>query len=390
MKPLHLLGASRSLPFHGIGGMQAIAWDLFRAWAAAGHAVTVMTTRIADRPASFEHEGVRVVQVPDAPAERYGAAWWRGSDEVALALHRERPVDGVLSVSVAGAGLAGLRRSAPGVRHLMQAHGTSWGEAQSKWRTRDPVQWLKSCKNLVWMFKDAAIYRRFDEIVLVGDVLEHQFSTWPMTWVAQGRPRRLIRNGVDTETFRPDASARAAERALLGIPASAPLVVFAARLHPQKGAAKLLEAFALLAQRDPEVHLLIIGGGEEEADLRQRSARVPWAARVHFTGAVPRQRMPGLLAAGDVFAFPTLRQEGLPMNVLEALAVGLRAVCADISRGVFTPDASIDYVDVSDSAGLAGALATALADRSPVALPPVYRLDACAQAYLERFGRAPH
>jgi glycosyltransferase involved in cell wall biosynthesis len=382
---MHLLATSRTLPFHSIGGMQSIAWDLLRAWAAAGHRVSVITTRIESRPPRFEHEGVQVVQVEGSAAERYGAAWWRGSDAHALALHRERPVDGVLSVSVAGAGLRGLRSVAPGVRHLMQAHGTSWGEAQSKWRTGRPVQWLKSAKNLAWLFKDAAIYRRFDEIVLVGDVLERQFATWPMTWIAHGRPHRLIRNGVDTGVFRPDPAARAAERIRLDIPQDAPLVVFAARLHPQKGASRLLDAFGLLAATDPAAHLLIVGGGEEEAALRARAAGQAWGARVRFTGAVARERIPALLAAGDAFAFPTLRQEGLPMNVLEAMAAGLRVVAADIARGVFAADAPIDYVDVGDVAGFARALAAALARREVAVLPAVYRLDECAEAYLRRF-----
>ena len=42
----HILGVARTLPFHSIGGMQAIAWDLFREFARLGHKVTVITTSI--------------------------------------------------------------------------------------------------------------------------------------------------------------------------------------------------------------------------------------------------------------------------------------------------------------------------------------------------------
>jgi len=384
--PLHVLGVSRTLPFHSIGGMQAIAWDIFRMLALQGHRITVLTTAIPGREAPFEMDGVRVEPVSTAPAERYSAAWWRDSDAAAMRIHAREPVGAVLSISSAAAEMSGFRVAAPQVPFLFQAHGTSWGEFQSKWRSGQPLQWLKSAKNLLWMFKDARIYRRFDHIALVGDVLDRQFGSWPMPWVAGQVPRAVIRNGIDTQRFHPDAEAAAAARLRLGIDARVPLIVFAARLHPQKGARQLLQAFERLAASDAAPQLLIIGGGEDEAALRAQAQASAHAARIHFTGTVDRAEMPALLAAGQVFAFPSLRQEGLPMNVLEALACGLPAVVSDGMQPVFLPTLDLSFCNPRDAAALADALAAALAE-NPVGatarsrLTPDYALGECAEAY---------
>ncbi len=383
---LHVLGVSRTLPFHSIGGMQAIAWDIFRMLARQGHRVTVLTTAIPGHDAPFDVDGVRVEPVPSAPAERYSAAWWRDSDAAAMRIHAREPIGAVLSISAAAAEMPSLRAAAPRVPFLFQAHGTSWGEFQSKWRSGQPLQWLKSARNLLWIFKDARIYRRFDHIALVGDVLDRQFGAWPMPWVAGRVPRAVIRNGIDTQRFRPDAEAALQARQRLAIDPQAPLIVFAARLHPQKGARQLMQAFEKLAARDPAPHLLIVGGGEDEAGLRAQAKAGVHAGRIHFTGAVDRGEMPALLAAGQVFAFPSLRQEGLPMNVLEALACGLPAIVSDSMRPVFLPALGLSFCDPKDPAALADALATALAD-SPVSAPvrsrltSEYALAECAQAY---------
>ncbi len=384
--PLHVLGVSRTLPFHSIGGMQAIAWDVFRMLAQQGHRVTVLTTAIPGRSGPFEVDGVRVEPVASAPAERYSAAWWRDSDTAALHIHAAQPVDAVLSISSAAAEMPAFRAQAPRVPFVFQAHGTSWGEAQSKWRSGQPLQWLKSAKNLLWIFKDARIYRRFDHIALCGDVLAQQFAHWPMPWVAGRVPRAVIRNGIDTQRFRPDAEAAQRVRQGLGLAPTQPLVVFAARLHPQKGARQLLQAFERLAARSADPHLLVIGGGEDEAALRSQAQASPHAARIHFTGAVNRADMPALLAAGQVFAFPSLRQEGLPMNVLEALACGLPAVVSDSMRPVFLPGLGLHFCNPRDPDALAQALAGALSANPPGApalsrLTPEYALPECAQAY---------
>ena len=379
----HILGVARTLPFHSIGGMQAIAWDLFREFARLGHHVTVITTTIPDRSGPFVADGVHVIPLEGTKAERCDGAWWRASAQW-FESGAAGPVDSVLSISSAGAAIAARHSLAPNAKFIFQAHGTSWGEFVSKWRTGRPIQWAKSVKNLYWLFKDTVVYKSFDCIALVGDVLQTQFTQRPVRWMTGNVSTALIRNGVNERVFHPNAAARQQERAVLGWAVTDRVVVFAARLHPQKGGEVALRAFHQLANDMAGAKLLVIGGGEDLERLQTLSKDLGCSHQVHFTGPVARERMASLLAAGDAFVFPTLRQEGLPMNVLEALATGLRPVCSSAMQTVFGAALPIAYANPQDVSDFSAVLRVTMhAGSSPVSLlTPDYSLDACAQQYL--------
>lgn len=383
----HVLAVARTLPFHSIGGMQSIAWDLLRRFARQGRRVSVLTTAVPGRTDPFTEDGVSVIPVPGTRSERCDSAWWRGSLKSAEELLSHAPATVVFSISSAGAGLLPLRAAMPGVPFVFQAHGTSWGEVMSKWRTGQALQILKSVRNLYWLGKDLKLYRSFDALVLVGDVIEQQFQQPPLSWACPTLRRVVIRNGVDTQVFRFSPEDRARYRALWEWGDGDPVFVFAARLHAQKGVHQTIEAFRSLHATLPGARLLVIGDGDERRACEAGAA--PLGNAVRFTGSVPREAVPGLLSAGDVFVFPTLRQEGLPMNVLEALAVGLPVVASEDMRQVLEPSLDVTYVAPKDTDSLARGMQARLASR-PVAasrLPCHYSLDDCAARYLQLFSQ---
>jgi len=385
---MRLLALARTLPFHSAGGMQSVAWDLLRAFAQRGHDVTVLTTALPDHRRSFEAEGVSIVPIDRTTPERCDRTWWSGSRAYAGSSLGRQP-DAVLSISAAGAGLLPLRERWKRTPFVFQAHGTSWGEVVSKWQSGRTLQRAKAARNLYWLFKDAFIYRKFDRIVAVGDVVQQQLRHWPHTRLTPGLDVDVIRNGIDTQLFKPDAAARAEVRRQQGWGAEDRVAVFAARLHPQKGGAQAIRAFERLPASPRTTRLLIVGLGAEEIALRQQAQQSSAAARVHFTGSVDREKMPALLAAGDAFVFPSLRQEGLPMNVLEALACGLPPLCASHMRPVFDSTLPISFADPNDADAMAAALGAALhqgaSDKS--LLSSSYTLKECASRYLSLFER---
>lgn len=82
--------------------------------------------------------------------------------------------------------------------------------------------------------------------------------------------------------------------------------------------------------RDCPVHLTIAGDGPDRAELERRCA--PLGDRVRFLGRIPPDRVPAVLAAHDVFLFPS-RFEGLPLSLVEAMAAGCVPVASRI-KGV--------------------------------------------------------
>jgi glycosyltransferase involved in cell wall biosynthesis len=365
--------------------MQAIAWDLLVQFAAQGYRVTVLTTEIEGRPEPFESQGVLVVPIVGASSEKYSRAWWVGTRRYVEA---QSPLtyQGFLSISAAGAGLLPLKKRL-GIPFVFQAHGTSWGEIESKFRSGKFIQWLKSVKNFYWLFKDFTIYQRFDHLALVGDVLSKQFASWPVSWLSKGVPRSVIRNGVDGSIFKPDKILRDEVRERYRWDSLETVYVFAARLHPQKGARQTIEAFAKVSSSFPS-KLLIIGGGEEEASLRSLVAAKGLDTKVTFTGAMKREDIPAMLAAADIFVFPTQRKEGLPMNVLEALACGLPVVVSETAQDVFDSNLTLNYCNSSDTDDIAATMLKVAQSRDVrrSLLTPSYQLKACAEQYLALFG----
>jgi 1,2-diacylglycerol 3-alpha-glucosyltransferase len=137
------------------------------------------------------------------------------------------------------------------------------------------------------------------------------------------RPMEVIPTGIDLELI--DGSPRRPARARFGIPQAVPVVAYAGRIAREKSLEALIQAFALLAGRFPESHLLLIGGGPWYGQCRRLADSLGLGGRAHFTGYLPRAQVFDCLAESEVFAFPSLT-DTQGVAVLEAMAVGCPAV----------------------------------------------------------------
>jgi glycosyltransferase involved in cell wall biosynthesis len=166
----------------------------------------------------------------------------------------------------------------------------------------------------------------------------------------------VVRNGVDLKRFRyagePD---RGAARGLLGLAPGAPLAVCVGRLTRQKGQDVLLAAWPAVRARCPDATLAVVGGGDLLASLRRQAP-----SGVVFTGPVDDARP--WYAAADLVVLPS-RWEGLPLTLLEALAVG-RAVVGSRIPGIaeVLPPGAGAVVAAGDAVALAEAVADRLGD----------------------------
>jgi len=127
----------------------------------------------------------------------------------------------------------------------------------------------------------------------------------------------VVYNGVDLAAFSPEkASEGQAVREELGLPAEAPLILFAANNFTRKGLGTLLRSLDTVRRFLPDVHLVVAGRDRAEPFLRL-ARRLGVERAVHFVGS--RRDMPGLYAASDIFVLPTL-YDPCANVCLEALA----------------------------------------------------------------------
>jgi glycosyltransferase involved in cell wall biosynthesis len=182
----------------------------------------------------------------------------------------------------------------------------------------------------------------------------------------------------------------AGARAELGIPADGPLLVAVGNLYPVKDHATLIRAMTKLGE---PARLAIAGRGEEEQSLRALAAQLGFGERLHLLGL--RDDVDRLLTAADLFVQPSV-SEGLPLSVLEAMAVGLPIVATRVGG---MPEALGDDAGMLVPPGEPSALASAIdqllanpgrADRLGQAARTraveLFSLEAMVRQYLALYG----
>jgi len=182
----------------------------------------------------------------------------------------------------------------------------------------------------------------------------------------------VVPNFLDDAAFDPmPEPARRAALAGFGVPPEALVVGAVAMLRPEKDLVSLVRAVALLAPTHPRLHLLLVGRGECEGELRAAARELGVADRVHLAGYQPG--LPNPHQYLDVSVLCSLH-EGFPNTIIEAMAAGRPVVATEVG-GI--PDA------VTQEA--TGLLVT---PRSPAALAAAIGRLADDAALRARFGAA--
>jgi phosphatidylinositol alpha-1,6-mannosyltransferase len=142
---------------------------------------------------------------------------------------------------------------------------------------------------------------------------------------------RPLSPGVDSKRFRP-AEDKSTLRAELGLPREGPVVVCVARLVRRKGQDLLIRAMPELLRRHPGTTLVLVGGGPDRRRLARLAGRNHVSRSVLFTGGVPWDEVPMIMASADVFAMPCrtrlwgLEPEAFGIVFLEAQASGVPVI----------------------------------------------------------------
>ncbi|TSC32842.1 glycosyltransferase [Corallococcus sp. Z5C101001] len=299
----------------------------------APHPTAARPTRVAHVMYGLEMGGLEQLVVR---LSQHGRA--RGIESVVLALGPDGPVRELLQrAHVPTVWLGGLAGMTPTViRRLVQevdafgadvVHGHDVGPwlnavATRTLRPRTPVlgtfhQTVEPRGKLRPAAMAAAVFTQ--SLVACGSEVRASLERWS--------PKLLTRvvtieNGVPLEVAL-GAEARRTARARLGVPRDATVVGYLGRLSEEKGPDLLVDAFLRHFADTPDTHLVMIGPGPMEAELRARAAASPLAGRIHFTGAVLEASR--LLPAFDVYVQPS-RREGRSLSLLEAMAAGLPTV----------------------------------------------------------------
>jgi glycosyltransferase involved in cell wall biosynthesis len=137
----------------------------------------------------------------------------------------------------------------------------------------------------------------------------------------------VVRHGIDVNRVRASLPARAEVRAELGVGPGDVLAITIANLRPQKNYAGLLEAAKDALDRNQALQFVAVGQGPLEDEVNAQHAALGLGDRFRLLGYRPDATR--LLAASDLFVLASVH-EGLPVSVMEALALGVPVVATSV------------------------------------------------------------
>lgn len=197
------------------------------------------------------------------------------------------------------------------------------------------------------------ILRPWNEKIVGRIAVSDLARRWQME--ALGSDAVEIPNGVDVSAF-------ASAPPLPGYPRPGRTVLFLGRFdEPRKGMEVLLGALPRLVEAMPEVEVLVVGRGDEEA---LREAAGEHAGYLRFLGLVDDDEKASALRSADVYCAPNIGGESFGIVLVEAMAAGTAVVASDLDafRRVLENGEAGRLVPVDHPEALAEALIELLRD----------------------------
>lgn len=332
------------LPF--ITGVSVAVWDLARSVADRGHEIHIVAP--IPKGYGYEHPNVRFVPVRSIPA-----GWvypgFRFASPYNGRVHRYVKDAGIDLIHYHTPLFLGRLAMATARRHKLPLVGTYHTSVDSReyrahWKMHHRL-FDRGMTHYIDFF-----YRRCDLVSVPTSAYADEVEALGLKY-----PTRVISNGIDLKKF-PDVDAGDIRERYPG-----KIVLSVGRLAREKNLLFLLDAWPKLQD---EVHLLIIGGGPMEMELRDY-ARKKGLRNVHFLGMIPHEDLilSGYHRAADVFVMTSMIEtQGLAL--MEAQAAGLPSV--GINSGG-TKDLIVDgengyLVDPEDRDGFVEAIRKLLQD----------------------------
>jgi len=315
---------AKYLPVHIIGGMEIHICDLVNCLIKRGHQVSIITSR---HPEGLKKEEKGDLTIYYVDGEAWYIKKWRYNRN-ALKLFKNlinhKKFDVVHCQSFEGYGV--VSRYGQHIPLVVTSHGTSFNEIRTILAGREKLKsylglpfWMK-----YYLVDERVIFQRSDRVIAVSNELKkdikRQYKTPEEKLV-------VIPNGIDINKFKPMGVDDLKKKWGL---TDERIIVSVGKINKQKGFHLLLKILPEVLKEIKDIKLVIVGSGSYLQELKKMAMRLNIFDNVIFTGRVSEEALPHYYNLADVCVFSTLRMEGLPLVVPEAMACAKPVIASKI------------------------------------------------------------
>ncbi len=306
---------AKGLPVHTTGGMEIHVQSLIDGLIKRRHKVTVITTRHPEGVGKEEKGNLKTYYVGDKPL-KCAKRFYEESAELFEKLNHEERFDIVHSQSTSGYGFAKFCHE--DIPFIVTLQGTAFNEIKSALNT-------KSIKGLIlalYLFLqhssnsiDNIVFKKANRIIAVSNELKEDIKK---QYKVPDEKLVMIQNGIDTDTCRPelDVTSLIYKYGLQ----NKKIILTIGVMTGQKGHDLLLQVLPCILKEYENIKLVLVGFGPQFNKLKNLAEKLKVTEDVAFTGKIPHEELQFYYNLADVFVFPTLRVEGGPLVIPEAMA----------------------------------------------------------------------
>ena len=224
----------------------------------------------------------------------------------------------VISQSSAGFSIIKLKNRVP---VIAIAHGTILREFKTfikKGGYKNPFTFVKTAQYVAreYLFKQRQFINKADFVVTVSEDVKKDLLK--ETGV-DAKKVQVIYVGVNKTRFlKPDINNNNSIK-----------LIYIGVLIKEKGVGFAISAISKLKEKYKDIKLTIVGDGEDKQYFENLVKQLNLADSVNFVGRVDYSEVPSLLNRNNIFIHPSVRDEGFPMVMLEAVTAGLPIIATD-------------------------------------------------------------
>lgn len=319
------------------GGMEIHGKLLCEGLIKRGHDVTIISTNHPEGKEFEIQDGIKIHYLKNTTFGSRRKGWKKESVNKFVALNNEYPFDVICCQSAVASHrvkkIDKLREVPAAV--IIEGHEGMAFLSEIKQAITHKEGFSKIIKSTFkflyyYVLWELPLLRSYDAVIGVSDEVTRGIRRWHFL---KSKKLHTVYNGIDTNVFKPNEMQRDRIRGAYCIEPDMKVLLFLSHVTRQKGVDKLIKAMPAILKENRKVKLLVVGGGDFFKEAKELAKKLRLCNHVIFTGPVAHEDAANYINASDIYVLPTLRQEGLPFAMLEAMACQ-KAVIATRMGGV--------------------------------------------------------